>query len=86
MRPVTIETGYLKPAEGSALSRWATRVCSARRPLEMASHNFFVARASWVTANYAMLPRATLKRTPRGVEGTAFGADARDSAADRPVA
>src|SRR5690242_21325810 len=68
MRPVEIETGYLKTAEGSALiSVGNTRVlCTAS--IEDGVPPFLRGSGKgWVTAEYSMLPRATLKRTPREV-------------------
>jgi ribonuclease PH len=66
LRPVRIETGYLKYAEGSALvSIGDTRVlCAAsvddRVPPWMRGRG-----TGWITAEYAMLPRATSERTQR---------------------
>jgi ribonuclease PH len=66
LRPITIETGYLKYAEGSALvSVGDTRVlCAAsvedKVPPWMRGHG-----TGWITAEYAMLPRATNERTQR---------------------
>jgi ribonuclease PH len=66
LRAVTIEPGFLKYAEGSALiSVGNTRVlCAAsiedRVPAWMKGRG-----VGWVTAEYAMLPRATHERTQR---------------------
>jgi ribonuclease PH len=66
LRPVRIETGYLKYAEGSALvSIGDTRVlCAAtiedRVPPWMRGRG-----TGWITAEYAMLPRATSERNQR---------------------
>ena len=66
LRPVTIEPGYLKYAEGSVLIGVGnTRViCAAtledRVPAWMKGRGL-----GWVTAEYAMLPRATQERTQR---------------------
>ncbi len=66
LRPVTIEPGVLKYAEGSALIEVGnTRVlCAAsiedRVPAWMKGRGL-----GWVTAEYAMLPRATHERTQR---------------------
>ena len=68
MRPVEIETGYLKTAEGSCLiSIGNTRVlCSAT--VENTVPPFLRNTGKgWVTAEYAMLPRATSTRTAREV-------------------
>src|SRR5438105_8252628 len=68
MRPVEIETGYLKTAEGSALiSVGHTRVLCAASVEDGVPQFLRGTGKGWVTAEYAMLPRATLKRTPREV-------------------
>jgi ribonuclease PH len=68
MRPVAIETGYLKTAEGSALiSVGNTRVLCAASVEDGVPQFLRGTGKGWVTAEYAMLPRATLKRTPREV-------------------
>ncbi|PYS52641.1 MAG: ribonuclease PH [Acidobacteria bacterium] len=66
LRKVRITPGYLPYAEGSALIEMgATRViCSAS--VEERVPPFLRGRGQgWVTAEYAMLPRATLQRTQR---------------------
>jgi len=66
LRPVSITLGYQSFAEGSALIELGkTRVlCSVsmdeRVPLFLKGGG-----QGWVTAEYAMLPRSTLTRTPR---------------------
>src|SRR5690348_5406553 len=68
MRPVTIETGYLKTAEGSVLiSVGNTRVLCAASVEDGVPQFLRGTGKGWITAEYAMLPRATLKRTPREV-------------------
>ena len=68
MRPVEIETGYLKTAEGSALIKVGhTRVLCAASIEDGVPQFLRGSGKGWVTAEYAMLPRATLKRTPREV-------------------
>jgi ribonuclease PH len=68
MRPVTIETGYLKTAEGSALIKVGhTEVLCAASVEETVPPFMRGTGKGWITAEYAMLPRATLKRTPREV-------------------
>lgn len=66
MRPVRIEPNYLEFAEGSALiSLGRTRVLCAAT-LEDKVPAWMKGRGSgWITAEYAMLPRATQERTPR---------------------
>jgi len=68
MRPVEIEPGYLKTAEGSALITVGnTRVLCAASIEESVPQFLRGSGKGWVSAEYAMLPRATLKRTPREV-------------------
>jgi ribonuclease PH len=66
MRPVSIETGYLKTAEGSALITVGnTRVLCAATVDESVPQFMRGTGKGWVTAEYSMLPRSTVKRTPR---------------------
>jgi len=68
MRPVEITTGYLLTAEGSALITVGnTRVLCAASVEDSVPPFVRGSGKGWVTAEYAMLPRATLKRTPREV-------------------
>jgi ribonuclease PH len=68
LRPVRIETGYLLTAEGSALIELGnTRVLCAATVEEAVPQFLRGTGRGWVTAEYAMLPRATLTRTPREV-------------------
>lgn len=68
MRPVTIETGYLETAEGSALiSVGNTRVLCAASVEDSIPSFLRGAGKGWVTAEYSMLPRATAQRTAREV-------------------
>ncbi len=68
LRPVRITTDYLQTAEGSALIEAGnTRVLCAAT-LERTVPQFLRGSGKgWVTAEYAMLPRATVTRTPREV-------------------
>jgi ribonuclease PH len=66
LRPVRIETGYLKYAEGSALvSIGDTRVLCAASLDEKVPPWMRGRGSGWITAEYAMLPRATSERTQR---------------------
>ena len=68
MRPVEIETGFLKTAEGSALIRVGnTQVLCAATVEDGVPQFLRNSGKGWVTAEYAMLPRATARRTPREV-------------------
>lgn len=71
MRPVTIERGYMRYAEGSCLiSVGETKVlCSAS--VEDKVPPFLKGQGQgWVTAEYAMLPRATHTRSQRESPGS----------------
>jgi len=68
LRPINIILGYQSFAEGSALIELGrTRVlCSVS--VEDRVPNFLKGQGTgWVTAEYAMLPRSTLTRTPRSL-------------------
>jgi ribonuclease PH len=66
LRPVRIETNYLKYAEGSALvSVGDTRVLCAASVEEKVPPWMRGRGSGWITAEYAMLPRATSERTQR---------------------
>lgn len=66
LRPVHIEPDYLKYAEGSALiSVGNTRVLCAASVEEKVPQWMKGRGTGWVTAEYAMLPRATQERTQR---------------------
>lgn len=68
IRPVKIETGWLATAEGSALIEVGnTRVLCAASIEDSVPQFLRGAGKGWVTAEYAMLPRATSTRTPREV-------------------
>jgi ribonuclease PH len=66
MRPLEIETNYLRNAEGSALiTIGGTRVICAASVEERVPRFLRGRGTGWVTAEYAMLPRSTHTRTPR---------------------
>ena len=69
MRPVTLELGPLKYAEGSCLATAGnTRVLCAAS-FEKRVPPFLVGSGQgWVTAEYGLLPRSTYQRTPREVD------------------
>jgi ribonuclease PH len=68
MRPVRIQTGYLLTAEGSALIDVGnTRVLCAASIEETVPQFLRGSGKGWITAEYSMLPRATVSRTPREV-------------------
>ncbi len=68
MRPVTIVPDYLKTAEGSVLIEFGnTRVLCAATVEESVPPFKKNSGEGWVTAEYSMLPRSTVTRTPREV-------------------
>jgi ribonuclease PH len=68
LRPASISLGYQAFAEGSALIELGrTRVLCAVSVEEKVPYFLKGQGIGWVTAEYAMLPRSTLTRTPRGV-------------------
>jgi ribonuclease PH len=75
LRPVRIERGYLRFAEGSALiDMGATRVlCAATIEAQVPEHRRGTGRG-WVTAEYSMLPRSSPVRVRReSVDGRLKG-------------
>ena len=68
LRPVTIEPGYMKHAEGSALiSMGDTRVLVAASVEMRVPYFLRDSGRGWVTGEYSMLPRATHTRSQREV-------------------
>ena len=66
MRPVTIETGVTKHAEGSCLIRMGDTHVLCTASLEERVPSFLRnSGLGWVTAEYGMLPRATTTRNRR---------------------
>jgi ribonuclease PH len=67
LRPVRVILGYQSFAEGSALIELGqTRVLCSVSMEERVPFFLKGGGQGWVTAEYAMLPRSTLTRTPRG--------------------
>jgi len=66
LRPVSIAPGFLLFAEGSALIELGkTRVLCSVSVDERVPGFLKGSGTGWITAEYAMLPRATVTRTPR---------------------
>lgn len=66
LRPVSLELGVQKWAEGSCIiSFGGTRVLCAATIEERIPPHLRGKGTGWVTAEYAMLPRATAERSPR---------------------
>ena len=75
LRPVNIVADYINTAEGSVLIEVGnTRVICTASIEETVPQFMRNSGKGWVTAEYSMLPRATLTRTPREVnKGRAGG-------------
>lgn len=72
LRPITIETGVAPYAEGSCIvAAGSTRVLCTASVAQGVPDWRLASGAGWVTAEYAMLPRATHTRTRR--ERTGLG-------------
>jgi ribonuclease PH len=68
LRPTKITTDYLVTAEGSVLIECGnTRVLCAASIEDSIPSFLRGSGKGWITAEYAMLPRATITRTPREV-------------------
>src|SRR5688572_2072248 len=66
LRPLTIQTGYLDFAEGSALISLGKTVVLCAVSVEDRQPGFLRGTTKgWVTAEYSMLPRATQTRSQR---------------------
>ena len=66
LRPVKITPGFQSFAEGSALIELGKTQVSCSASVEERVPNFLKGGGSgWITAEYAMLPRATVSRTSR---------------------
>jgi ribonuclease PH len=70
LRPVDITTGFQQYAEGSALIKAGNTWVLCAASVEERVPSFLAGRGSgWVTAEYAMLPRATHTRSDRVAGG-----------------
>jgi ribonuclease PH len=68
MRPVEIITDFLMTAEGSVLIKVGNTQVLCTASVEDSVPSFLRnSGKGWVTAEYSMLPRATMRRTPREV-------------------
>ena len=66
IRPVTLETGVSKHAEGSCLARFGdTHVLCTASVEDRVPPHVLGTGAGWVTAEYGMLPRSTHERMAR---------------------
>jgi ribonuclease PH len=65
-RPLSIQTGTMPAAEGSATITLGQTVVLCSASVEERTPKWITQRGrGWVTAEYGMLPRATKERTPR---------------------
>ena len=72
LRPISIETGFQKFAEGSALVKTGDTWVLCAASVEDSVPPFLAGRETgWLTAEYAMLPRSTMTRTSRQQKGRA---------------
>ncbi len=70
MRPVTLERAVMKNAVGSCLVKFGdTHVLCSATIEERVSSWLKGSGKGWLTAEYAMLPASTSKRTPRETKG-----------------
>ncbi|OUO94129.1 ribonuclease PH [Cloacibacillus sp. An23] len=68
LRPITIERGVNRYAEGSALIRWGDTHVLCTATVEEKVPPFLRGSGSgWITAEYAMLPRSTQSRMQREI-------------------
>ena len=71
LRPIAIERGYMKHAEGSALIKMGDTHVICTASIEERVPHFLVGKQSgWITSEYAMLPRATHTRSQRETHGS----------------
>ena len=69
LRPVRITTDYIKYPEGSVLIEWGNTKVICNATVEERVPPFLKDTGKgWITAEYAMLPRATETRTPRDIQ------------------
>ena len=86
--PSRLERGVARYAEGSCLVKLRRHACAVHGLLEEHGPPWLRGTGKgWVTAEYAMLPRATARaHAPRGDRRQAVRPHAGDPAADRPLA
>lgn len=68
LRPITFETGFTKWAEGSVLAKFGETHVLCNVTIDNNLPRWLASRAEphgWLTAEYAMLPRSTHRRTRR---------------------
>src|SRR6185312_4388340 len=74
LRPLTLSTGFVETAEGSVLvSLGNTRVLVCATVEQGVPGWLRNSGRGWITAEYSMLPRSTVTRTPRESERGRIG-------------
>ena len=74
LRPLTLTPGYVRTAEGSVLAEFGqTRVLCCATVEQGVPGWLRNSGRGWVTAEYSMLPRSTVTRTPRESERGKIG-------------
>jgi len=70
LRPITFSLGYTRYAEGSVLVTWGETQVLCNLTIQNGVPSWLTGQGSgWLTAEYALLPRSTLTRTPREIHG-----------------
>ncbi len=70
LRPITFSLDYVRYAEGSVLVTWGETRVLCNLTIQEGVPGWLAGQGSgWLTAEYALLPRSTLTRTPREVNG-----------------
>lgn len=70
LRPITFFPGYTQYAEGSVLVTWGETQVLCNLTIQDGVPDWLSGQGSgWLTAEYALLPRSTLTRTPRETQG-----------------
>lgn len=70
LRPISFLPGYTQYPEGSVLITWGETRVLCNLTIQNGVPKWLTGQGSgWLTAEYALLPRATLTRTPRETHG-----------------
>ena len=70
LRPITFTLDYIRYAEGSVLVTWGETRVLCNLTIQEGVPGWLAGQGSgWLTAEYALLPRSTLTRTPREING-----------------
>ncbi|MBG0785841.1 MAG: ribonuclease PH [Anaerolineaceae bacterium] len=70
LRPVNFTPGFVQYPEGSVLVTWGDTRVLCNLTLQEGVPSWMAGRGTgWMTAEYALLPRSTLTRTPRETQG-----------------